>query len=428
MSASAPVLPAAPVHAGGEREQVLALIRQHVNSGMARLGSLMNLPLECHSAGVHVVDQDGRRYLDVGGYGVFLLGHAHPAVVAAVVQQVKRHAMSTRLLLNPYQARAAAALAAICPPGLQYVYFCNSGAEACEAALKLARLNGCETVISTHGGFHGKTLGALSVTGRDTYRAPFGTMLNPSQFVDFGDAGALEQALRASAGKACVILEPVQAEAGVIVPPPGYLREVRALCDRYQAVLIFDEIQCGMGRSGKWWACDHAAVAPDILLAGKILSGGCVPVGAMIATAAVYAPFNRDPLLHTSTYGGNPLAMAAVLATIGAIRDENLLARTHALGCWLLDGITQMLAALALQDRVQVRASGLLLGLAFPEAHQAAQMVTALLEAGVIVSHSLNEHRVVRLTPAALMTYEDASFLLCKLADALSIAMRDSPR
>lgn len=416
----------APPNAAAEREEVLALLKQHVNSGLAKLGSLMNLPLECRSAGVYVYDQDGRRYLDVGGYGVFLLGHGHPAVVAAVVQQVKQHAMATRLLLNPFQARAAAALAEICPPGLQYVYFCNSGAEACEAALKLARLNGCQTVISTHGGFHGKTLGALSVTGRATYRAPFGDWLHPSAFVEFGNAGALEQALRASPGKACVILEPVQAEAGVILPPPAYLRAVRDLCDHHQAVLIFDEIQCGMGRSGKWWACDHEQVAPDIMLAGKILSGGCVPVGAMIATAAAYAPFNKDPLLHTSTYGGNPLAMAAVVATIAAIHDENLLARTRSLGRWLQDGISRTLTALNLHHQVQVRGSGLLIGLAFQEAHQAAQLVTALLDAGVIVSHSLNEHRVVRLTPAALMTYEEASFLLHKLADALSLTMHIS--
>ncbi|WP_339232519.1 aminotransferase class III-fold pyridoxal phosphate-dependent enzyme [Pseudomonas sp. FSL L8-0168] len=312
--------------------QVDQYLRQHVNSGYARLASLMNLPIEQSSRGVYIYDEQGRQYLDAGGYGVFFLGHGHPVVVEAVTRQLQQNPLASKLLLNPQQAFAAHALAALCPGDLDYVFFCNSGAEATEAGLKLARLNGCRRTLSTLGGFHGKTLGALAVTGRESYREPFSGLLSNSEFVPFGDSVALEQQLRASPDKACVILEPIQAEAGVILPPSGYLRRVRQLCDQYGAVLIIDEIQSGLGRTGYWWGCDQEQVVPDIMLVGKSLSGGCVPVSAMVARAEIYAPFNRNPTVHTSTFGANPLAMAAVQATLQVMVQEDLVTRARLLG------------------------------------------------------------------------------------------------
>ncbi len=403
-----------------ERASVLQLYREHVNSGQARLASLMDLPIERSSEGVHVTDDRGRRYLDAGGYGVFLLGHGHPVVVEAVGAQLRRHAMSTRLLLNPEQAHAAAALASHAPPGLQYTFFGNSGSEATEAALKLARLNGCETVISTLGGYHGKTLGSLSVTGRETYRQPFADRLGATRFVPYGDAEALAAVLEKTPTKACVILEPVQAEAGVIVPPEGYLTDVRTLCNRHSALLIFDEIQCGMGRTGRWWACDREKVAPDIMLVGKSLSGGCVPVGAMVATAEVYAPFNRNPLIHSSTFGGNPLAMAAVRATFDVMDAQDLVGQAARLGDQLETRMRAAIASKGLAQRVQLRVAGLLIGIEFAEASDGGRLVVALLEHGVIACHSLNDHRVVRLTPAAVMTPPDCDHLVTAFERALS--------
>ncbi|WP_258196956.1 aspartate aminotransferase family protein [Pseudomonas entomophila] len=380
----------------------------------------MNLPVEQSSQGVYIEDDQGRRYLDVGGYGVFFLGHGHPTVVAAVTRQLQRNALASKVLLNPEQAFAAQALAAVCPGDLQYVFFCNSGTEATEAALKLARVNGCRRVLSTEGGFHGKTLGSLAVTGRESYRAPFDGLIGQHAFVPYGDARALEQTLARSAERACVILEPVQAEAGVILPPPGYLAEVRALCDRYDALLIFDEIQSGLGRTGRWWACDHEQVAPDIMLVGKSLSGGCVPVAAMVATPTVYAPFNRNPTLHTTTFGANPLAMAAVRATLQVMQQDGLVERAQTLGQHLHARLFDLLDRMGLDDRVHLRSAGLLLGLEFEEASVAADMVMALLEQRIIVCHSLNDHRVIRLTPSPLLSAEDCHWLVEGFGRALA--------
>lgn len=416
------------------REQVLDQMRRHVNSGQARLFSLMGVPVEASSEGAWVQDTAGRHYLDAGGYGVFLMGHGHPRVVTAVTEQLRRHALSTRLFVNAPQAHAAAALASCCPPGLQYVFFGNSGTEATEAGLKLAHLNGCTRVIAATGGYHGKTLGALGVTANPLYRSPFETRLGPTRFVPFGDADAMEVALaeRAggkTAGRACVIVEPVQAEAGVMLPPPGYLRALRAACDRHGALLVFDEIQCGLGRTGRWWACDREDVAPDILLVGKGLSGGCVPVGAMVATAEVQEPFNRNPLLHSSTFGGNPLAMAAVIATLAILHDERLVEHSNRLGLILLQGLQSTLASgpPAWQRRVRVRGAGLLLGLEFTEPSNAAAFVMALLERQVIACHSLNDHRVVRLTPPAILTDAEAALLIAAAGAALATTLNSSP-
>ncbi|MEW5506639.1 aspartate aminotransferase family protein [Pseudomonas antarctica] len=406
-----------------DAEQIDQYFRQHVNSGYARLASLMNLPIEHASRGVYIYDSQGRQYLDAGGYGVFFLGHGHPVVVEAVTRQLQQNALASKLLLNPQQALAAQALAARCPGNLDYVFFCNSGAEATEAGLKLARLNGCRRTLSTLGGFHGKTLGALAVTGRESYREPFSGLLSESVFVPFGDSAALEQQLLASPEKACVILEPIQAEAGVILPPPGYLTRVRELCDQYSAVLIIDEIQSGLGRTGHWWACDQEQVVPDIMLVGKSLSGGCVPVSAMVASAAIYAPFNRNPTVHTSTFGANPLAMAAVQATLQVMVQEDLVARARLMGQDLHARFSALLQRMGLAEHVTLRSAGLLLGFEFSDASIAANMVMALIEQHIIVCHSLNDHRVVRLTPSPLLTAQDCNWLIEGFAQALTTSV-----
>ena len=401
------------------RERIIGLQKRHVNSGQARLASMMNLPIECRSSGAYVYDEQGKRYLDAGGYGVFLLGHGHPAVVEAVTHQLKRHALSTRLLLNAEQAEAAAALIAHCPPGLQYSYFCNSGAEATEAALKLARLNGCERVIATHGGYHGKTLGALSVTGKPAYREPFMDRLPATQFASFGDAEAIDAIMQSVDSRCCVIVEPVQAEAGVVLPPEGYLQRLRQLCDHHEALLIFDEIQCGLGRTGHWWASERAKVEPDIMLIGKGLSGGCIPVAAMVARAEVFEPFNRNPLIHSSTFGGNPVAMAAVRSTIETMDNEMLVPRACALGVELESGLRQVINRIGATEQVTLRTAGLLVGVEFASAADSARLTLALLNRHVIVSHSLNDHRVMRMTPPAVMSLEDVGMLIAAFEESL---------
>lgn len=220
------------------------------------------------------------------------------------------------------------------PAGLDHVFLTNSGAEAIELGLKLARLAGKTRIVAAEGGFHGKTLGALSVTG--AYRDPFTPVLPGVEFVPFGDIAAIDQALAAGGDRVAVIVEPVQAEGGVTIPSPGYLSHVRARCTEAGAALILDEIQSGLGRLGVWWGAELVQISPDVLLTGKILGGGVVPVGGGVATAEMFAPLNDDPMLHSSTFAGNPLASAAVTATIEVLRDEGLVEASGRLGSVVL--------------------------------------------------------------------------------------------
>jgi putrescine aminotransferase len=391
-----------------DREHVLHQYGHHVNRSLASLARLTASPVEWSAAGTKVHGSDGQIYLDCGGFGVFLLGHCHPRVVGAVQEQVARNPLATRLFLNPELASAAEKLASIAPAGLEYVFLTNSGAEATELGLKLARLAGKTRVLAMRDGFHGKTLGALSVTGRPQYREPFRPLLPDVQFLPFGDLAALRKAV---AGDCVVLLEPVQAEGGVQLPPAGYLAGVRAACDEAGAVLMLDEIQSGMGRLGAWWGADLAAVIPDVLLCGKILGGGVVPVGSVVASPQMFSPLNADPLLHSSTFAGSPLAAAAVTATIETIEVEGLLERARALG-----PVVRNLAAEAVGRRcpdlvTEVRGEGLLIGVEFVSADLAAEFLIGLLEARVIPSYSLNSSNVLRLTPPAILSAADLEWL-----------------
>ncbi len=397
--------------------RTIAQYRDHVSEGTAALAELMATHAEVRSEGTRIWDEEGSEYLDCGGYGVFILGHRHPRVVAAVHEQLDRHPMSSRVLLNGDMAQAAAELAAVAPAGLEYVFFTNSGAEATELAIKLARVNGRRRLISTHGGFHGKTNGALTVTGKPMFRDPFAPLLADVSFVAYDDVEALDAELGAGE-PAAVVLEPVQAEGGVIVPADGYLTAVRELCDRHGALLVLDEIQTGLGRLGSWWGADREGVVPDVLLTGKGLSGGVVPVAAVVATAGVYGPISEDPLLHSSTYAGNPLAMAAARAAIAAIAEEDVLARAQALGARLLEELVALRSEHAPTVLTGVRGRGLLLALEFAADHFAGDFVLELLSRRVIVSTSLNVNRVVRLHPAAVMDEDDIDWLLGALRES----------
>ena len=397
------------------RDRVLDRYAKHVNSSLASLARLVAAPVEVTAAGSKVQGSDGHAYLDCGGFGVFLLGHCHPAVVAAVRGQLERNPLATRLFLNPELAQAAADLAGIAPPGLDYVFLTNSGAEATELGLKLARLAGRRHVIAMHGGFHGKTLGALSVTGQARYRDPFGPLLPMVDFVPFGDLAALRAVLTA---ESVVLLEPVQAEGGVRLPPDGYLQQVRQACTDAGAVMILDEIQSGMGRLGAWWGADLADVTPDALLAGKILGGGVMPVGGVVGSAQLFAPLNADPLLHSSTFAGSPIAAAAVIATIGAIKSEGLIERTRALGRVVQGLAVEATTAHCPQLVTEVRGEGLLIGIDFVSAEATTEFLIGLLAEHVIPSYSLNSSNVLRLTPPAILDAADLDVLARALSSA----------
>jgi len=399
---------------------VAELCRTHFGSARAVLGSVLGGMAEIRSEGAWVDASDGRRYLDFGGYGVFLLGHRHPAVTAAVHRQLDVHPMSSRVFFEPVALRAAAALAETTPGDLSMVHFVNSGAEATEAALKLARANGKTAMISTHNGFHGKTLGALSVTAKDKYQDPFRPLLPDVAAVPFGDASALAAALTSVAGRGCVIVEPVQGEGGVQIPPAGYLREVATLCHRYGALLVVDEIQTGLGRLGSWWGIDAEGIVPDILLAGKGLSGGVVPIAAMVATPQAYAPFANDPYLHTSTFAASPLACAAATAAIEAMRTDDLPRRAAVLGDTLLSGLGRIVDASPARDRIAVRGRGLLLGVELSEPGAVGELFLNLVDRGVLANHSLNSSTVLRFTPPAIIADTEVETFLAAFADALA--------
>lgn len=411
--------------AAASRQDLLRRYQRHVNRSFAKLARVMSLPMEVRSAGCLVYDEAGEAYLDCGGYGVFLMGHCHPKVIASVTAQLARHPLATRTLLNAELVAAAETLVSVAPPGMQYVFFANSGAEATELGIKLARLHGKQRIIAMQGGYHGKTMGALSVTARAHFQEPFRPLLPAVQFVPYADAGALEVALADQSKGACVILEPVQGEGGAIVPPLGYLRQVSDLCRRYNALLILDEIQSGLGRLGCWWGANREGITPDILLVGKSLSGGAVPVSAVVATPDAFEPLNNDFILHSSTFAGNPLAMCAARAAIEVIREENLVERARTVGSYLLDNLRTILSERCPELVIEVRGLGLLLGIEFKRSDLAGEFIMQLLAQRVIVSHSLNSHRVVRLTPPALLTEAHCDWLFTAVAAAADAVMKD---
>jgi putrescine aminotransferase len=399
-----------------DRTDVWRAYERHVNRGQARLARVLGLPVEARAAGSRVYDEAGTEYLDCGGYGVFLLGHRHPAVVAAVERQLHRMPLSTRLFLNDGLARAAEALAAVVPDGLDRIAFAVSGAEAVELALKIGRSTGRRRIVAMAGGFHGKTLGALSATARERYRAPFLPLLPAVDHVPFGDAGALAGAL-AGGPPATVIVEPVQAEGGVRVPPAGYLAAVRQACDAHGALLVVDEIQTGLGRTGRWWGVCRDGVRPDVLLIGKALGGGVVPAAAVAVSVAAYAALDDEPLLHSSTFAGNPLAAAAACATLEVIGREDIVRRSAWLGDTLCTGLRELTAASGVV--VAVRGAGTLIGVEFTAGHRAALFLEEMLNEQVIVSYSLNADEVVRFTPPAILDEADVARVLAAAAAAL---------
>lgn len=291
--------------------------------------------------GCWLTDLDGRRYLDfVAGYGCLNTGHNHPAIGAALTQFLQRqYPTFVQYISAPLQAsQLARRLAELAPGKLQHVFFSNSGTEAVEAAMKMALAASERKVILYCGnGYHGKTLGALSITGRDKHREPFEPLLPRCEQVPFGDAEALQSRL-AQGDVAAFVMEPIQGEGGVIIPPEGYLAQVRALCDEYACLWVLDEIQTGLGRTGKLFACDWEAVAPDIMALSKSLSGGAVPIGATLATREVWhkAYGTMDTFaLHTSTFGGGNFAAACALAALDVLEQERLAENAGIVGPYL---------------------------------------------------------------------------------------------
>jgi acetylornithine aminotransferase len=341
--------------------------------------------------GAQVTDAKGDIYLDfLAGIATNVLGHAHPAVVKAVCKQIATLGHVSNFYAHPNVLELSKKLVAMTGDKSARVFFCNSGAEANEAALKLSRKTGRTRIVATKESFHGRTMGALSLTGQPAKRDPFMPLIKGVTHVTYGDMGAMLK--KVNKKTAMVIVEPIMGEAGVIVPPLGYLQALRELCDETGALLVFDCVQTGMGRTGDWFGYEYSGVRPDVITLAKGLGGG-LPLGAMIAlgdAASLFAPGD-----HGSTFGGNPVATAAALAVIETIEKRGLLERVSKVG-------VDLMAELALIDGVkEVRGAGLLIGIEFnkPIAKKVAKRCEKL---GVLVNG--NSETVIRIAPPLIVS------------------------
>ncbi|RKT56623.1 acetylornithine transaminase [Saccharothrix australiensis] len=360
--------------------------------------------------GAYVWDTEGNRYLDLlTGIAVNALGHAHPAVVAAVTAQIKTIAHTSNLYINEPALRLAERLLDLAgADGGGRVLFCNSGAEANEAAFKLSRRTGRTKVVATEGGFHGRTMGALALTGQPGKRTPFEPLVPGVTHVPYGDVAALEAAI--DDDTAAFFVEPVQGEQGVVVPPEGYLQAARAITARHGALLVLDEVQTGVGRLGAWFAFQRFGVVPDVMTLAKGLGGG-LPLGACVAFGAAKDLF--EPGHHGTTFGGNPVSCAAALAVLDTIAADGLLEHAAAVGKEIAAGIEALDHPLV----SGVRGAGLLLGVTLREA-VSAKAAAAAQRAGYLVNPIQPD--VLRLAPPLILAEADAHRLVADLPSFLS--------
>ncbi len=388
------------------------------NEDSALMRTYARLPVAFERGeGVWLYDAEGRRYLDgIGGIGVCGLGHAHPAVAEALCEQARTLLHTSNLYRIPLQARLAERLTAL--TGMDAAFFCNSGAEANEAAIKLARLHGrrrgvaVPTVVVTEGSFHGRTLATLSATGNRRVQAGFEPLVHGFVRVPYGDLEAVRTVARNSPDVVAVLVEPVQGEGGVVVPPPDYLAGLRTLCDEHGWLLMLDEVQTGTGRCGAFLACQAAGVTPDVVTLAKGLANG-VPIGACLARGEAAALF--APGTHASTFGGNPLACRAALAVLDVLEAEGLPARAAHLGEWVRARLREALAEVP--GVREVRGLGLMIGIELDRPCGA--LVGEALDRGLLVN--VTAERVVRLLPPLVIAESEAA----TLADGVATLIRE---
>lgn len=365
--------------------------------------------------GVWLWDSEGRQYLDaLAGIAVCGLGHCHPRVTAAIQEQAATLVHTSNLFQAPYQEQLGERLCRLA--GMSRAFFCNSGTEANEAAIKLARLYGNRkgianpTIVTAHGSFHGRTMAALSATGNPAIQAGFEPLVPGFEQVPYNDIAALE-ALSDNPDIVAVLVEPITGEGGVVVPDPDYLPKLRALCDRNGWLLMLDEIQTGMGRTGAWFAFQHAGIVPDVMTLAKGLGNG-FPIGACLAADSVADVFQVGN--HGTTFGGNPLACRTALAVIDAIEEEDLVARAAARGEYLRGALEQALGDRA--DVREIRGRGLMVGIELDR--PCGELVGAGLERGVIINVTAGS--VVRLLPPLIISEAELDQLVDDIAKLLA--------
>jgi putrescine aminotransferase len=374
--------------------------------------------------GSYFEDITGRRFIDcLGGYGIYSAGINHPKIVRAVKSQLERMPLSSQELLDPLRGALAELVGELAPGDLQDCFFINNGTVAIEGAMKLARLyTGKRGFISCVRGFHGKSYGSLSLMGKGEYRKPFEPMLEDVFFVPFGDADAVESELEKAEAVgheiAAMVVEPVQGEAGAIVPPDDYWPRLREICTRHRVLLIADEVQTGMGRTGRLFGVEHWNVVPDILCLGKALGGGVMPLSAFISTPEIWQVLEPNPFIHSSTFGGNPLACAAGIAAVNVTHEEDLPGQAAVTGEYML-GELRRLQKRYPDHLVEARGLGLLIGLDFVDDQFGYAVAAGLFKRGVLVAGPLLSSKSLRFEPALGIPRNVVDEVLVKLEDTL---------
>ncbi|MGC8958767.1 MAG: aminotransferase class III-fold pyridoxal phosphate-dependent enzyme [Chloroflexia bacterium] len=393
---------------------------------------------EWSGSGAVFRDVLGREFIDcLGGYGLLDLGWSHPEVVAAVKAQLTyRTPMPSQELIDPLRGVLARLMALITPGDIQYSFFAASGTEAVEGAVKLAKMYTRKPgFIAAIRGFHGKTMGSLSLLGKADFREPVGILYGgPVYHVPFGDADAVEQQLetcrQVGTGIAAVVMEPIQGEAGAIVPPDDFWPRLRELTRHYGVLLIADEVQTGMGRTGRLWGVDHWNVVPDIMAMAKSLGGGVMPVSAFCSTAEIWqVMMEPNPFIHTTTTGGGPLACSAAIAAIHVTLRERLWEQAAAKGDYLIPKLKDLAARYPqIFDPAfngdGITGKGLLVGMHFRRPEVGYRVAAGLFRRGVLVAGTLTSAHTIRIEPPLIITYEQLDRVLERLADTLAEVSR----
>jgi putrescine aminotransferase len=416
--------------ASDERERIIQdsvkYWTDHVNPGFLQYRKSVSTDytaVEWDDEGAVFRDVHGKVFIDMlGGFGIYNVGHRHPKVLKAVTEQLQKQAIHSQELIDPLRTYLAHLVSLVTPGDLQYAFFTNSGTESVEGCLKMAVLaTGRHHFIGAIGGFHGKSLGSLGGTSKAVFREPFLPLMNWTH-VPFGNIDALQMILESSdfSGDrvAAVVLEPIQGEGGINVAPPGYLAAARELCDKYGAMLVFDEIQCGMGRTGKMFYCEYDGVVPDLMALGKGFGGGVMPIGACVGNAKTWQKYIDNPFLHTTTFGGNPLACAAAIATINVLLEEDLLTQAQEKGKYILPKLAQ-LAATYPKVLVGGRGIGLMLGMEFANNDLGYEVSKKLFARGILISGTYINARVLRIEPPLVITYEQIDTFLKALESSI---------
>jgi putrescine aminotransferase len=370
-----------------------------------------DMAMEWSANGDTFMDLQGREYIDcLGGFGVYNCGHRHPTVIKAVKDQLDKQPLSSAELVDANRALLARILADITPGDLKYTFFTSSGTEAIETALKMASLyTKRHFYIAFEGDFHGKTHGSLSLTSKSNFRGPFLPLLQGARHCKFGDLDMLRKMVEVMdfTGElpAAIVYEPIQGEGGIIIPPDDFIPGIRKICDEYDICMVADEVQAGMCRTGYFFATDYYDVAPDIISMAKALGGGVMPISACICTEKVFEGMFPDPLLHSTTTGGSPTAVAAAIAAINVMLKEDLCGKARRAGGIFMEGLEKIKAKYP-KLMTDVRGRGLFIAMEFVDGDLGYEVVYEMFNRQVLVSGSLINAKTIRIEPPLIITDE----------------------